>query len=739
MTLSLWRYSHLLLAVISSLFLLMASVTGIILAIEPITHQSKGYAPHNLNEISLSETIEAVKAEYEEVFSLEVESSGFVKASVLNEDFDVLDIYINPKTGEQLGAVTKRPEIYNFATNLHRSLFLKSTGRFLVGLASLLLLIITITGLVLVVKRQGGISKIFSKVRKEYFEMRYHVILSRWLFIPIFILSLTGVYLSAERFELLPETNITLVEKPETADAIAYESLSEIPFFKDTSLSQVQKMDFPFSDDADDYFHINLKDREIEVNQQTGEIVAEAPYPIVKLASQISFILHTGEGSVWWSIVLLITSASLIFFMYSGFAMTIKRRRKLAVSKRDSLPTKEESEYIILVGSESGNTFDYAQRFFHSLLDQGKKAYITELNKYDEFPSAKHLIVMTATYGEGEPPTNAWRFMDVFETVQQKQNIGYSIVGFGSLEYPDYCAFAIEVDELLRNTKGFQEELPIFKINDGNFTAFEKWVNNWSEHHQLNLKIEAPKAKKKKLQQWDFEVLERTEINSDYTFLLRLRPKKNLKFNSGDLLSVVPEGSDIPRQYSIAKIGNDILLSIKRHEFGKASNYLYSLKKGDILTGAMETNPEFHFPKKSKSAILIANGTGIAPFLGMVQDQKEAPINLLWGTRTYSSCHLYDEVLGKNQCVFSENRKKNLNVHRCFSREEVCQRYVQDLVKEQADLIVENFENNGVCMICGSLSMQNDVLDEIDRILQEKSNTSLDVVMQKGLLKMDCY
>lgn len=67
------------------------------------------------------------------------------------------------------------------------------------------------------------------------------------------------------------------------------------------------------------------------------------------------------------------------------------------------------------------------------------------------------------------------------------------------------------------------------------------------------------------------------------------------------------------------------------------------------------------------------------------------------------------------------------------------QRYVQDLVKEQADLIVENFENNGVCMICGSLSMQNDVLDEIDRILQEKSNTSLDVVMQKGLLKMDCY
>src|SRR5690606_19347855 len=117
MTLSLWMYSHLALAVAASLFLLVASVTGVILAVEPIAHQTKGFALENLDEVSLATAIDGVKENYDEVFSLEVESSGFVKASILTEDFETQDIYINPKTGEKLGEVAKRPEIFSFATN----------------------------------------------------------------------------------------------------------------------------------------------------------------------------------------------------------------------------------------------------------------------------------------------------------------------------------------------------------------------------------------------------------------------------------------------------------------------------------------------------------------------------------------------------------------------------------------------------------------------------------------------
>ena len=276
MTISIWRYSHLVLAAISSIFLLMASITGVILAVEPISHQTKAYASQELDEISLAIAISGLKENYDEVFSLEVESSGFVKASVLTEDFETLDIYIDPKTGEQLGEVAKRPGIFSFATNLHRSLFLKSTGRFFVGVVSFLLFLITITGMFLLAKRQGGIKKLFSKVQKEYFEMRYHVILSRWLFIPIVILSITGVYLSLEKFELLPETKVEYQNNITSENTQAYESISAIPYFQETFLSEVRKVDFPFSEDPDDYFHIALKDKEIKVNQETGAIVSSA-------------------------------------------------------------------------------------------------------------------------------------------------------------------------------------------------------------------------------------------------------------------------------------------------------------------------------------------------------------------------------------------------------------------------------------------------------------------------------
>src|SRR5690606_12126108 len=105
------------------------------------------------------------------------------------------------------------------------------------------------------------------------------------------------------------------------------------------------------------------------------------------------------------SIILLLASASIIFFMYSGFVMTLKRRKKVATSS--AMPDKDECEYIILVGSETGSTFDFARRLYNAMNALGKQVFMTELNNYSTYAKAKNLIILTATYGEGESPTNA--------------------------------------------------------------------------------------------------------------------------------------------------------------------------------------------------------------------------------------------------------------------------------------------------------------------------------------------
>ena len=731
MTISIWRYSHFVLALAASLFLLIATVTGVILAVEPISHQAKGYAVQNLDKVSLGTTITALKNNYDEVFSLEVESSGFVKAFVLTSEMETLDIYIDPRTGLQLGEVHQRPVIYSFATNLHRSLFLKSIGRFFVGLISLLLLLIACTGLFLLAQRQGGFKRLFSKVQKDYFELRYHVIVSRWFFFPIVILALTGVYLSVEKFELLPDATITHQETSSIDIAEHFEDIVKVPFFGKTMLDQVRQVNFPFSEDPEEYYQIGLKDKEIRVNQQTGQIVSSAQYPFLVLLSSLSWVLHTGEGNVWWSAVLLLTSMALLFFMYSGFAMTLRRRKKVAAIS--IMPDKDACEFIILVGSETGTTFEFAKRLYTSLHTAGKKVCLTEMNNYSAFAKAKYILILAATYGEGAPTTNARKFETMFPTIKQPNKIRYAVVGFGSLEYPDYCKFAIKVDALLQVHPDFQPLLPLHKINNAAFNDFESWVKQLSVQIDSSLLIQQTEARKRNRKQIPFEVLERTELNVDDTFLIRLKPKKKVRFTSGDLLVIFPEGTMITRQYSIAKMGDELVLSVKKHEFGRGSSYLYQLNKGATIQAAINSNPHFHFSKKSTSAVFIANGTGIAPFLGMITQYAGTTINVFWGGRTIASSAIYNDLL---KGVVSQNPK--ITIHKTYSKEEN-KEYVQNLVAQQKEIVLKTVQEGGLVMICGSLAMQHDMLDVLERVLTEHAAISLDELRHNGQLKMDCY
>ncbi|MFL0150162.1 PepSY-associated TM helix domain-containing protein, partial [Tenacibaculum maritimum] len=203
---SIWRYSHLTLAISSFIFILIASITGGILALEPITNQLKPFTIKNSNEISLSKTIYSLQREYPEIVTIQVDDNNFVIASIINKDGKSESFYINPTTGKKMGNLIERNPIYKWVTNLHRSLFLKSTGRFIVGFISLLLFLIAITGTILIIKRQGGLLLFFKKIIKEKTHQYYHVILGKYTLIPIIIITVTGVYLSLEKFSLLPKT-----------------------------------------------------------------------------------------------------------------------------------------------------------------------------------------------------------------------------------------------------------------------------------------------------------------------------------------------------------------------------------------------------------------------------------------------------------------------------------------------------------------------------------------------------
>jgi len=303
MTISIWRYSHLTLAISSALFIVIASLTGVILAFEPISNKIKPYASENLNTISISETIGVLQEKYDEVITIEIDENDFVSASIINKEGENKTFYINPKTGENIGGIIKKSALFEFATNLHRSLFLKTTGRFIIAAVSLLLLLISITGTILIARRQGGFSKIFTNIVKEDFNQYYHIFYGRYFLIPIIIITLSGIYLSLDKFSLLPKKNHKY-EKLEIDKVASNLKVTNFDFFKSKKLNEIQNIEFPFSKDEEDYFQVKTLNNEFSIHQFNGQIIKKKKQDLVTLGSYYSLIFHTGKGSIIWSLIL---------------------------------------------------------------------------------------------------------------------------------------------------------------------------------------------------------------------------------------------------------------------------------------------------------------------------------------------------------------------------------------------------------------------------------------------------
>lgn len=729
MTLSFWRYTHLTLAVFSAAFLVLASVTGTILAVDAIQEKLPSYGVENFEKITLEETLPILRKTYPEITEITVDHNQFVTLQGIDKDDNDVNAYIDPRTGKILGTPIKKSEFIQWTTALHRSLFLKETGRFIVGFVSFLLVLISISGFALILNRQRGLRNFFSKVIKDYFAQYYHVVLGRLALIPILIIALSGAYLTLEKFNFfMPKTDSE--PKNEIAESISNKKINA-SVFKNTLLADAEKIEFPFSDDPEEYYIIRLKDREIEVNQVTGAVVSEKHFPMTALLSNLSLDLHTGRTNMLWAFILGIASLNILFFIYSGFAMTLKRRSSRIKNKFKA----EESKFILLVGSENGSTLLFANAIHKQLMAYGEKVYIAELNNYTAFAKAEHLIIFSSTHGLGDPPSNANKFISLVSKIEQQQKINVSVVGFGSKAYPDYCGFARDIDALVAKQNWSERILELQTVNDKSADEFVEWIKLWSAKTGIPLSAtpslynHVPKGLQKLM------VLDKTFVSdAEHTFILTLRANMRAKFESGDLLAVYPANDTRERLYSIGNHNGNIQLVIKLHPSGLGSSYLYNLNPGEVIKARIIKNPAFHFPKKTPKVALISNGTGIAPFLGMLeQNKKKTEIHLYCGFRKET-----ETVLGYEKFADEMIQKQQLqSFHLALSRE-ANHDYVMDLIKRDADFFIDLLTNGGAVMICGSLAMQKDVEFALDEILNQTSLNISDY-KAKGQVLTDCY
>ncbi|MCZ4222501.1 PepSY domain-containing protein [Pedobacter rhodius] len=728
MTNHFWRYSHLALAVSSFLFLLLASLTGAILSAEPVFDRLKPYAAKNLDALTLAQAIPVLRENYLGITKISVESNQYVLVEGTDKAGANIKAYVDPRTGKIVGKPTRKNEFFQWVTSLHRSLFLHETGRVFIGLTAFLLILIAFSGIMLTIKRQRGIRRFLAKIPNDGTTQYYHTVAGRLSLVFILLIALSGTYLSLNTLGIIKPVKTNVDVDFDNIKSGTQKNLKDFDLFKRTNLAEVQTVEFPFSEDVEDYYTLTLKDREVALNQITGVVIAESKYPFSVLVSNLSLDIHTGRASVVWAVILGTASLSILFFIYSGFAITLKRISGRTKNKYK----KEESNYILLVGSENGTTNRYASAVLKLLIKRGKKAYITSMNDYTVYPKAEHFLVFTSTYGIGEPPSNANKFLALIDEKPQPNPITYSVLGFGSKSYPDFCKFAFDVHNQLSAKSWAIPLIDVHTVNDKSPDDLSLWQESWSQKAAISFQDFFGPGKEKPRQLRSFSV--QSNLKFGDTFLIELKGGRKLKAKSGDLLAVYPANDHRERLYSIGVIDEKIQLSIKLHENGLGSGFLHALKVADTLRARVVKNEHFHFPAESSAVVMIANGTGIAPFLGMLDENKNnVPCYLYCGFKNTLSFEPFSAFLtGK----VAESKLSKLNV--AYSRAGVKQ-YVSDLVAVDADVIAQKLTESATVMICGSLSMQKDVLMVLAKICIDKTGHPLSFYQSRNQILTDCY
>ncbi|KAF2447682.1 NADPH-cytochrome P450 reductase-like protein [Karstenula rhodostoma CBS 690.94] len=161
---------------------------------------------------------------------------------------------------------------------------------------------------------------------------------------------------------------------------------------------------------------------------------------------------------------------------------------------------------------------------------------------------------------------------------------------------------------------------------------------------------------------------------------------------------------------------------------GVASNYLSSLAVGDKLHVAVRSSHQaFHLPKDAKNVpvIMIAAGTGLAPFRGFIQERAAqiaagrtlAPALLFYGCRDPSNDLLYSDLLSRWEKLGAVSLRYAFS--RAPSSSEGC-KYVQDRIYHDCEEVVKLFDAGAKLFVCGSSEVGKGVKDVCLKIAREE-------------------
>ncbi|ARC87777.1 PepSY domain-containing protein [Rhodovulum sp. MB263] len=711
----------------AALFLSVTALSGAALSLYPAA-EALGTPP--LPAISVADLAERLGSTVPGLEEIRVSASGRITAYAFDAG-SAARWYVDGASGEILGPALRSP-LQLWLTNLHRALFLGDAGRLVVATASLAMLILTMSGLALAVPRLGGIRAFFVPARGLW-RQRLHLDLGRVAAAGLAVSALTGLWLAADSFDLLPRTHA-----PAASVTL---SLADLP------AAELRQLALPRPGVPGDLFTLRTVAGSGHADPLSGVLLDWTPASAAERLSALAIRLHSGRGAAALGLMLGLSALCVPLLGLTGLVQQAGRRLGPGALRRVRAVAPGAADTILLVGSEGGTTWGFAETLRAGLVRAGCRVHVAPMAEFApaRYLSARQVLILAATSGAGDAPGSARGFLDRLAALPAPPAAPFALLGFGDSSFPAFCGYADKVAAAAR-AAGWAELMPPARVDRQSAADFARWGHALAERLGLALELAPPVAPPVPLR---LRLVSRrdygAEVQAPAAILRFALPRRSLwqrltgqgfgAFRAGDLLAVLPEGDTRPRYYSLASGSEDGFaeICVRKHPGGLCSGQLFELSPGQTVTAFLRPNPGFHAGPGRAPLILIGAGTGIGPLAGFVRANRSGrPIRLYFGARTAESDLLYGDELAR---WMRDGRLAGLAT--AFSRSAE-RAYVQDLLRRDAERVAGLIGQGAQVMVCGGRAMAAGVAEAFDEILSGRE-ASLSGLKAEGRYVEDVY
>ena len=732
------RQIHSLPGLLAALLISALAITGAILAVEPVMDRTMD-TPVVHGQMTVAAFAEAMQARHPEVDKIVRAPSGAIVVSYFDEGKASAN-RVDPVTMAVLGPHAPSPFL-RFITNLHRSFLLGDGGRLAAGLGALAMLVLSVSGVMMLAARLGGWRALFRPVRGSLVQ-RWHAELGRLAVLVLLLSAVTGCYMSLTTFGFLPENSAdkvaTIAGNGEPRLAVG-----AISALQGIDLADLRELTFPYASDLTDVYTLTTAAGVSQIDAAAGVQLAFEPHALTRRISETIYMLHTGQGL--WPLAVLLGLAALcvpVFTVTGGLIWWQRQRGKIRIPDNAG---QNSADTILLVGSEGNTTWGFAKTLHAAMTASGHRVHAAPMNALAAaYPKAERMLLLAATYGDGTAPASANAFLA--KIGKTSTPVPFAVLGFGDRSFPKFCGFAEEVAATLK-ANGWPRLLETHHIDRQSVQEFARWGERLGAviGEPLALAHVAARPATTSLQlveriDYGAQVQAPTRVltfaaGTRRSFWQRLLPSRLPRFEPGDLVGILPPGSDQARFYSLASASRDGLLEIcvRKQPGGLCSGFLHDLDPGETIEAFIRPNPGFR-PKAGKAPlILIGAGAGIGPLMGFIRhNDPRRPVHLYWGGRSPTSDFLYEEELSGH---LASHRLAHLAT--AFSRVPGGG-YVQDRLAKDAGEILALIRAGAQILVCGGRDMASGVTHALEEILAP-AGLSLAGLKAGGLYVEDVY